>query len=98
MINTDQSIIITLAVPVFLLLIAFEYFYGKIKGKNNYNLSDTFTSLGLGLISRFPTMLNLGFQGMVFIYVGSYFNLNLLPVDSAITWIIAYILYEIYYY
>ena len=98
MINTDQSIIITLAVPVFLLLIAFEYFYGKIKGKNNYNLSDTFTSLGLGLISRFPTMLNLGFQGMVFIYVGSYFNLNLLPADSAITWIIAFILYDISYY
>lgn len=98
MINTDQSIIITLAIPVFLLLIAFEYFYGKIRGKNNYNLSDTFTSLGLGLISRFPTMLNLGFQGMVFIYVGSYFNLNLLPVDSTITWIIAFILYDVSYY
>ena len=62
MINTYKSIIITLAVPVFLLLIAFEYFYGKIKGKNNYNLSDTFASLGLCLISRFSTLLNLGSQ------------------------------------
>ncbi|MBM88589.1 MAG: hypothetical protein CMQ41_09460 [Gammaproteobacteria bacterium] len=98
MINTDQSIIITLAVPVFLLLIAFEYLYGRLKGRNNYNLSDTFTSLGLGLISRFPTMLNLGFQGMVFVYVGSYFNLKLLLVDSFLTWIIAFVLYDISYY
>lgn len=98
MINTDQSIIITMAVPVFLLLIVIEYFYGQIKGKNNYNLSDTFTSLGLGLISRFPTMLSLGFQGMVFIYVGSYFNLNLLPIYSPITWLVAFVLYDISYY
>ena len=62
MINTYKTIIITPAVPVFLLLLAFKYFYGKIRGKRNYILSDTFASLGLCLISRFSTLLNLGSQ------------------------------------
>ena len=98
MIITDKSIIITFAVPVFLFLIAVEYFYGLKVGKNNYRLSDTFTSLGLGLISRFPTMLNLGFQGAVFVYVGSSLNLKLLPLDNLFTWITGFVLYDLSYY
>ena len=98
MIITDKSIIITLAVPIFLFLIVVEYFYGLKVGKNNYKLSDTFTSLGLGLISRFPAMLNLGFQGAVFVYVGSYLNLKLLPLDNPFTWIIGFVLYDLSYY
>ena len=49
MIATDKSIIITFAAPIFLLLIFIEYVYGVRMGKNNYRVSDTFTSLGLGL-------------------------------------------------
>ncbi|MDG2421367.1 MAG: sterol desaturase family protein [Gammaproteobacteria bacterium] len=98
MIITDKSIIITLAVPIFLFLIVVEYFYGLKVGKNNYKLSDTFTSLGLGLISRFPAMLNLGFQGTVFVYVGSSLNLKLLPLDNPFTWIIGFVLYDLSYY
>ena len=98
MMITDKSIIITFAVPVFLFLIVVEYFYGLKTGKNNYKLSDTFTSLGLGLISRFPTMLNLGFQGIVFVYVGSSLNLKLLPLDNPLTWITGFVLYDLSYY
>lgn len=98
MIITDKSIIITLAVPVFLLLIVIEYLYGLKVGKNNYKLSDTFTSLGLGLISRFPPLLNIGLQGAAFVYVGSYLNLKLLPLDSPITWIVGFLLYDLSYY
>ncbi len=98
MILTDKSIIITLAVPVFFLLILIEFLYGLKVGKNNYKLSDTFTSIGLGLISRFPPMLNIGFQGAVFVYAGSYLNLELLPIDSPVTWIIAFLLYDLSYY
>ena len=80
MIATDKSIIITFAVPFFLLLIFIEYVYGVRTGKNNYRVSDTFTSLGLGLISRLPPMLNLGFQGVVFAYVGTYLSLSLIHI------------------
>jgi len=57
---TDKSVIITLAIPVFFLLIIVEYIYGKMIGKNTYRLNDTVTSITIGMISRFPTMLNLG--------------------------------------
>ena len=98
MIITDKSIIITIAVPVFLLLIVIEYLYGLKVGKNNYKLSDTFTSLGLGLMSRFPPLLGIGLQGAAFVYVGSYLNLKLLPLDSPITWVVGFILYDLSYY
>ena len=98
MIATDKSMIITLAVPVFLILILIEYLYGIRVGKNNYRLSDTFTSLGLGLISRFPPMLNLGFQGAAFVYVGTYLNLDLLSIESVWTWLIAFVFYDLLYY
>ena len=59
MIVTDKSIIITIAVPVFLFLIIVEYFYGLKVGKNNYKLADTFTSLGVGVISRFLSLIHI---------------------------------------
>ena len=39
-----------------MLLILIEYCYGVYKGKSNYRLNDTFTSLSIGMISRYPTM------------------------------------------
>ena len=74
---TDKSVIITLAIPVFFLLIIIEYIYGKIIGKNTYRLNDTVTSITIGMISRFPTMLNLGVQSVIFVYISSYLNLNI---------------------
>ena len=90
---TDKSVIITFAVPVFFLLIIIEYFYGKYVGKNTYRLNDTITSITIGMISRFPTMLNLGVQSVIFIYISSYLNLELLSIKNPFTWIIAFLLY-----
>jgi len=98
MVATDKSVIITFAVPVFLILILIEYAYGIRIGKNNYRISDTFTSLGLGLISRLPPMLNLGFQGVAFAYVGAHLNLGLLSTKSVWTWLMAFIFYDFLYY
>ena len=66
---TDKSIIITLAIPVFFLLIIVEYIYGRYVGKNTYRLNDTVTSITIGMISRFPTMLNPGVQSVIFVYL-----------------------------
>ena len=88
---TDKSVIITFAVPVFFLLIIIEYFYGKYVGKNTYRLNDTITSITIGMISRFPTMLNLGVQSVIFIYISSYLNLELLSIKNPFTWIMAMI-------
>jgi len=98
MIVTDKSSIITFAVPVFFVLIIIEYLYGRAKGKNTYRLNDTFTSIVIGMISRYPTMLNLGFQSAVFIYISTSLNMKLLPTDSVLTWVIAFLLYDLSYY
>ena len=98
MIVTDKSSIITFAIPVFMLLILIEYCYGVYKGKSNYRLNDTFTSLSIGMISRYPTMLNLGLQSLIFVYISKYFNVGLLSVKNPFTWIIAFLLYDLSYY
>ena len=94
----DKSFLIFLAIPVFLLMICAEMVYGLLKGKNNYRLNDTITSINIGLISRFPTILNLGFQGLTFSYIAKNLNLFQLPVNSIFTWIFAFILYDFLYY
>ena len=73
----DSSIIITLAVPAFFILIFIELIYGLASGKSNYRLNDTFTSISLGLISRYIPLLGLGIQGAAFAYVAQYYNLKL---------------------
>ena len=95
---TDKSIIITLAVPAFFVLIIIEYFYGLFIGKNTYRLNDTLTSISLGMISRFPVMLNFGVQSAIFIYISKYLNLGLLSVKNPFTWIAAFLLYDLSYY
>jgi len=95
---TDKSVIITFAIPAFFLLIIVEYFYGKYVGKNTYRLNDTITSITIGMISRFPTMLNLGVQSVIFVYISTNLNLELLSVKNPFTWIIAFLLYDLSYY
>ena len=94
----DSSIIITLAVPAFFVLIFIELAYGLVAGKNNYRLNDSFTSISLGLISRYIPLLGLGLQGAAFAYVAQYYNLKLFSASSLWVWIFAFFLYDFCYY
>ena len=94
----DSSILITLAIPMFFLLVFIELVYGLATGKNNYRLNDAFTSMSLGLISRFVPLLGIGFQGAAYAYVANYYNLTLLSSSSIIVWIFAFLLYDLCYY
>ena len=94
----DSSIIITLAVPAFFILIFIELTYGLVSGKSNYRLNDTFTSISLGLISRYIPLLGLGIQGAAFAYVAQYYNLKLFSPSSLWVWIFAFFLYDFCYY
>jgi sterol desaturase/sphingolipid hydroxylase (fatty acid hydroxylase superfamily) len=95
---TDKSAVITFAIAGFFLLIVIEYFYGLYVGKNTYRLNDTLTSIGIGMISRFPVMLNLGVQSVIFVYISSYLSLELLSAKNPFTWIAAFLLYDLSYY
>ena len=94
----DSSIVITLAVPAFFILIFIELIYGLVSGKSNYRLNDTFTSISLGLISRYIPLLGLGIQGAAFAYVAQYYNLKLFSPSSLWVWILAFFLYDFCYY
>ena len=94
----DKSFLIFLAIPLFFVMIVIELVYGLATGKNNYRLNDAITSINIGLISRFPTILNLGFQGAIFAYAAQSLNLRLLPEDSVFTYVFAFVLYDFCYY
>ena len=94
----DSSIIITLAVPAFFILMFIELIYGLASGKSNYRLNDTFTSISLGLISRYIPLLGLGIQGAAFAYVAQYYNLKLFSPSSLWVWVFAFFLYDFCYY
>ena len=94
----DKSVLIFYAIPVFFLLIIIEFIYGLLVKNNTYRINDTFVSISIGLISRFPVILNLGFNAFLFTLAATTFNLKLLPLDSWATWVIAFLMYDLTYY
>jgi alkylglycerol monooxygenase len=92
------SNLIAYAVPVFTFMILCEFIYGYFRNKNNYRLNDTFTSLSLGMISRFPSYLRLGVQGLVYAWIYQSFNFGILDSYDSYVWVIAFVLYDLSYY
>ena len=92
------SNLIAYAAPVFTFLILCEFLYGYFRNKNNYRLNDTFTSLSLGMISRFPSYLRLGVQGLVYAWIYQSFNFGILDSYDAYVWVIAFVVYDLSYY
>jgi alkylglycerol monooxygenase len=94
------SQIIVLATPVFLLLIAVELVWGRIKGRNTYRLDDAINSINLGMLSQisavFTRLLRVG------IYTAVYASVALLPNEAFWTtwygWLIALVFYDFCYY
>ena len=92
------SDLIAYAAPIFTFMIFCEFVYGYFKNRNNYRLNDTFTSISLGMMSRFPVYLQLGVQGIVYAFIWNQFNLGLLNSYTPLTWILAFVLYDLSYY
>ena len=90
--------LIAYAAPIFTFMIFCEFVYGYFKNRNNYRLNDTFTSISLGMMSRFPVYLQLGVQGIVYAFIWNQFNLGLLNSYTPLTWILAFVLYDLSYY
>jgi sterol desaturase/sphingolipid hydroxylase (fatty acid hydroxylase superfamily)/uncharacterized membrane protein YhhN len=70
-----QFQVIVLATPVFLMLIALEYAWGRRRerlgtGRNTYQLNDSLASISLGVLSQlggvFSKLLSVGIYGLVF--------------------------------
>jgi sterol desaturase/sphingolipid hydroxylase (fatty acid hydroxylase superfamily) len=94
----QTSQLILYSVPLFVLLIAVEWVYGMAQGRNTYRLNDTFCSLTLGLISRFPPAFKLGISGLVYVAVGDFLGVAALSSEDWSTWALAFLLYDFSYY
>jgi hypothetical protein len=86
----QTSQLILYSVPLFVLLIAVEWVYGMAQGRNTYRLNDTFCSLTLGLISRFPPAFKLGISGLVYVAVGDFLGVAALSSEDWSTWALAF--------
>lgn len=94
----QTSQLILYSVPLFVLLMAFEWVYGVLRGRNTYRLNDTFCSLTLGLISRFPPAFKLGISGLVYAAAGDFLGVAGLSSELFSTWLLAFLLYDFSYY
>ena len=94
------SQIIVLATPVFILLMLAEFAWGRVKGRNTYQLNDAVTNIGLGMLSQiaavFTPVLAIG------IYTAIFSSVALWPDSSLWTtgygWLLALVFYDFCYY
>ena len=90
--------IIVLVTPLFLLLIALEWWIGRRRGRNSYRLGDTLASVGLGVMSQLvgvmAAVVTLGSYALVYEHAA----LWQLPTDSLWVWAGALLLYDFLYY
>ena len=89
---------VPLAVPFFLLAIALEFIYGWVKNKNTYRLNDTVSSLFMGSLSTASKLVLIGVGGAVFYSIETYYALWRMDDSLAITWIFAFVAYDLCYY
>ncbi len=93
-----DSQIIVLATPVFLALIALEFWVGWRRGRNTYRLHDAMASIGLGMVSQLTGLLARLLGLGVYTLVYQKFALTRLPTDALWVWAAALLLYDLAYY
>jgi sterol desaturase/sphingolipid hydroxylase (fatty acid hydroxylase superfamily) len=90
--------VIVLATPVFLVLIALEFFIGLRRGHNVYRLNDTLSSIGLGMMSQVSGVFVKVFTIGIYSWIHSHSAQFELSADAVWVWILALLLYDFCYY
>lgn len=89
--------LITLAIPVFVLMIALELGYGLINGQNNYRLNDTVNSLSMGSLSTVGKLVFFDASIYLFDWLASVLEV-IRWSDHWLVWIFAFVAYDFLYY
>lgn len=93
-----QEKVITLATPVFFLLIVIELLVGLWRGRNTYRLNDSINSLSLGILSQvsgvFMQLLRIG----IYAWLVKHIAIFDLSSNSAWVWVSGLLLYDFCYY
>ena len=86
------------AIPVFLLLIVIELFWGWWKGNNTYRVNDSINSLSLGLLSTVTKFVFLNIGLLVFSGIEENYAIWAFNSSSIGHWLLAIMLYDFLYY
>jgi alkylglycerol monooxygenase len=93
-----QEKVITLATPVFFLLIFIELTVGWLRRNNTYRLNDAINSISLGVLSQisgvFMRFLRIG----IYAWLVQHIAIFDLPANSIWVWISGLLLYDLCYY
>jgi sterol desaturase/sphingolipid hydroxylase (fatty acid hydroxylase superfamily)/uncharacterized membrane protein YhhN len=96
----SPSQVIVLATPVFLALIAIEYAWGRLRGRDTYRLNDAVNSISLGMLSQISAVLTRLFR--IGIYTAVFSWVSLWHADdfwkSPVGWLLALVFYDFCYY
>lgn len=91
--------IIVLAAPLFVALIALEFWLGLRRGRNTYRLNDALSSLSLGLLSQLVGGLTKLFTLGAYLWVYEHWAwFPQLSAASVWVWLAALLLYDFLYY
>ena len=86
------------AVPVFLLMIVLELFWGLLKGNNTYRVNDSINSLSMGLLSTVSKFVFLNIGALVFSGISQHYAIWSFDINSMAHWLLAILLYDFLYY
>jgi sterol desaturase/sphingolipid hydroxylase (fatty acid hydroxylase superfamily) len=92
-----KSMLIVLAIPVFFVLIALEWYYGRRTGKASYRFNDTIANLNIGIGNQVFGLLYKGLLLGMFFWVSKNWGLFQIP-SNVFTWILCLVLWDFLYY
>ena len=92
--SLDPTVI---AIPVYFLLIGLELIAHRFQSIKSYRLNDAITNINCGVTSQVTGAFLKVFSIGVYTYIFEHFRLNTIE-NSTLTWILAFIAYDFFYY
>ena len=87
-----------LAIPLFMLFMAIEYLFLRLKGRNLHRFNDSINSLSMGLLLLISDALLKTYTFAVFIYLSENHRIFEFSVQDPITWILFFFAVDLCYY
>jgi len=89
---------ITQAIPYFMVMLFLEIIIRHLKGMKAFRLNDGLMSISHGIMMMCVDMLDKGVRVAIYCYVYEHYKLVSLPWDSMLTWAVAALAVDFFYY
>lgn len=89
---------ITIAIPIFFLLMGVEVLLGNIKKQKYYSFSDSIADLSTGILSQLSGIFLKAFTLLGYLYVYNHYKFFTIPFESVSGWLLAIVLWDFLYY